>query len=514
MITTTGKAWRLLAVVFAFAVLAAACGSDDAADDATDEAQTQTTAAESTMAPDDDDHGDDHDDDDGDDHEDGDDHDHGDEDGEHDHDDDGMDGGSNASDGMAGDGEAEVELISDECPIPNPSEVVEIDAMGWEFPIISQYEKELEDCEEGNYRFNLQFLDSVEARSAMTADAATGSPTFELYQGSNAFIGELANQGFLLPLNGLVEKYRDQFDLDEIDDAFWRMASIGDQIYALPMVSNTMHVFYNKPAMDELGLAVPTTFEEAFETCRAIIDADYDIGFLYMLSAGWAWQIEFDSVLGSMGVSPIDPMTGAPNFNGPEGVMAAQTLKRMVDECAPDAAGSYSTDDVQAAFQTGEAILGHTWASRAAGMDDPEASTVVGDIEFAPALGTGGDIVAAPAYIDGWGIPVGTPADKVEAIFLAMLAATDLESMQAAAEFGLVTRNGVSHPNGPRDAAAAQASLVNGRGADLTHPAAGIARAKLGEALITILDGTPIEEALQAAEDAYLAEAGDQGLLN
>ena len=86
--------------------------------------------------------------------------------------------------------------------------------------------------------------------------------------------------------------------------------------------------------------------------------------------------------------------------------------------------------------------------------------------------------------------------------------------MQAAAEFGLVTRNGVSHPNGPRDAAAAQASLVNGRGADLTHPAAGIARAKLGEALITILDGTPVEEALAAAEAAYLAEAGDQGLLN
>ena len=348
----------------------------------------------------------------------------------------------------------------------------------------------------------------------MTQDAATGSPTFELYQGSNAFIGELANQGFLMPLNDLVAKYSDQFDLDEIDEAFWRMASIGDQIYAVPMVSNTMHVFYNKPAMEELGLSVPTTFDEAFQTCRAIIDSGYDIGFLYMLSAGWAWQIEFDSVLGSMGVSPVDPQTGAPNFNSPEGVAAATTLKRMVDECAPGIASSYSTDDVQAAFQTREAILGHTWASRAAAMDDPEASTVVGEIEFAPALGIGSGILAAPAYIDGWGIPVGTPADKVEAIFLAMLAATDLESMQAAAEFGLVTRNGVSHPNGPRDAAAAQASLVNGRGADLTHPAAGIARAKLGEALITILDGTPVEEALAAAEAAYLAEAGDQGLLN
>ncbi|WP_420609555.1 ABC transporter substrate-binding protein [Candidatus Poriferisodalis sp.] len=496
MTTTKGKAWRLIAVLLAFVLLAAACGGDDGDGDA-DSGESQTAATVADSAADDDMDDDSMDDDSADDSMDD------------DSADDSMDDESMDEGDMM-----ETELISDECPIPNPSEVIEIDAIGWEFPIITQYADELEDCEAGNYRFNLQFLDSVEARTAMTQDAATGSPTFELYQGSNAFIGELANQGFLMPLNDLVAKYSDQFDLDEIDEAFWRMASIGDQIYAVPMVSNTMHVFYNKPAMEELGLSVPTTFDEAFQTCRAIIDSGYDIGFLYMLSAGWAWQIEFDSVLGSMGVSPVDPQTGAPNFNSPEGVAAATTLKRMVDECAPGIASSYSTDDVQAAFQTREAILGHTWASRAAAMDDPEASTVVGEIEFAPALGIGSGILAAPAYIDGWGIPVGTPADKVEAIFLAMLAATDLESMQAAAEFGLVTRNGVSHPNGPRDAAAAQASLVNGRGADLTHPAAGIARAKLGEALITILDGTPVEEALAAAEAAYLAEAGDQGLLN
>ena len=409
--------------------------------------------------------------------------------------------------------EPEMMIISDECAIPDPSDSIEIDVMGWEFPIITQYADELDDCEEGNYSFNYQFLDSVEARNAMTQDAASGSPSFELYQGSNAFISELANQGFIRPLNDLVDKYRDEYNLDQIDGAFWNMASLDGNIYAIPMVSNTMHVFYNEPALAELGLDVPSTFDEAFQTCAAIQDAGYDIGFLYMLSAGWAWQIEFDSVLGSLGQTSIDPVTGQPNFNSPEGIEAATLLQRMWQECAPNAAGSYSTDDVQAAFQTGEAILGHTWASRAGAMDDPEASTVVGEIQFAPALGTGGSTLAAPAYIDGWMIPANTPEDRVEAIFLAMLAATDLESQEAAAQFGLVTRTGVSHPEGPRDAAAAEASLVNGRGADLTHPAAGIARAKLGEALVTILDGASVEEALAAAEEAYLAEAAEQGLL-
>jgi len=471
MNATTKRWWRLLAVLLAFTVVSAACGDDDEGDTA-----SQDTAGESdssSEATDDDDH----------------------------------------DDGEEHDDEVVAELISDECAIPNPEETVELDVMGWEFPIITAFAAELEECTDGNYELNYQFLDSTEARSAMTQDAATGAPTFELYQGSNAFIGELANQGFLMPLNDLVDKYRDEFDLDQIDQAFWDMASIDGQIYAVPMVSNTMHVFYNEPALAEIGVEVPTTFDEAFTACAAIQDAGYDIGFLYMLSAGWAWQIEFDSVLGSLGVSPIDPTTGQPNFNSPEGIEAATTLKNMWEQCAPNASASYSTDDLQAAFQTGEAILGHTWASRAAAMDDPEASTVVGDIQYAQALTSGQGIAAAPAYIDGWGIPVGVEGD-VDAIFLAALAATDLESMEAAAEFGLVTRTGVSHPNGPRDAAAAQASLVNGRGADLTHPAAGIARAKLGEALVTILDGTSVEDALAAAEEAYLAEAGEQGLLS
>lgn len=470
MNATTKRWWRLLAVLLAFTVVSASCGDDDEGDTA-----SQDTAGESDSSSEatDDDH----------------------------------------DDGEEHDDEMVAELISDECAIPNPEETVELDVMGWEFPIITAFAAELEECTDGNYELNYQFLDSTEARSAMTQDAATGAPTFELYQGSNAFIGELANQGFLMPLNDLVDKYRDEFDLDQIDQAFWDMASIDGQIYAVPMVSNTMHVFYNEPALAEIGVEVPTTFDEAFTACAAIQDAGYDIGFLYMLSAGWAWQIEFDSVLGSLGVSPIDPTTGQPNFNSPEGIEAATTLKNMWEQCAPNASASYSTDDLQAAFQTGEAILGHTWASRAAAMDDPEASTVVGDIQYAQALTSGQGIAAAPAYIDGWGIPVGVEGD-VDAIFLAALAATDLESMEAAAEFGLVTRTGVSHPNGPRDAAAAQASLVNGRGADLTHPAAGIARAKLGEALVTILDGTSVEDALAAAEEAYLAEAGEQGLLS
>ena len=473
---------RLLAILFAFALVATACGggsdSEESADDtdATDQADSDQSDADQADT-----------------------------------------GEATDDEAMEDDEPAptpepvvidDSDVISDECAIPAVDDL-ELDILGWEFPITTAYAEEFEDCEDGGYEINYQFLDSAAAQEQMKLDAATGEPEFELYQGSNSFLLELANSGSLMPLNDLIAKYGEQYGLSEIDQSFFDFMSIDGNVYGLPAVSNTMHIFYNEPLLAEIGVEVPTTFAEALEACPTVQAAGYDAGFMYNLSAGWAWRIEFDSILGSLGVDPVDRLTGEPNFNSPEGIQAATILKDMLEVCGGSIAGTYSLDDYQAGLQTGEIVMGHIWASRAGAMDDPEASTVVGDIQYAPALSVNGDILASPAYVDGWGIPTGTDPAIVDDIFLAIAAATDRESQETAAEFGLVTRTGITNPNGPRDAAAAEASLVNGKGPDLSHPAAGIARAKLDGALIQILDGASIEDVLAEAEAAYLEEAGD-----
>ncbi|MEM7342256.1 MAG: extracellular solute-binding protein [Actinomycetota bacterium] len=474
--TESNLRWkRLLALLFALTLIAAACGSDDdEGDDASSSASETSSESESSSASE----------------------------------------TADDEESMEDEGgeEAMADVISDDCPIPNPSEEVEIDLIGWSFPIVDEYAKELEECGEGNYSFNIQFLDSQEARDQATLDLSTGEPSFEIVQGSNSFIIELANQGYLRPLNDLIDKYSAEYELDQIDAAFYDLGAIDGEIYAVPVVSNTMHVFYNAAVLEELGLDVPATFADAAAMCPTLEENGYG-GFALMASAGWAWQIEFDNVLGSLGVAPIDPVTGQPNFNSPEGVEAANTLLDLYNTCGGSTAGTYSTDDIQNAFQTEEYVVGQTWASRAAAMDDPEASLVVDGIEFAPALSTGGSVLAAPAYMDGYGIPAGIDDAAAEQIFLAIVAAADAESQEAAAAHGTVTRAGISNADGPRNGEAVSASLVNGRGPDLSHPAAGIARAKLGDALIQLLDGASVEDVLAEAETAYLEEAGEQGLL-
>ncbi|MEM9132433.1 MAG: extracellular solute-binding protein [Actinomycetota bacterium] len=472
--TPNNPRWkRLLALLFALTLIAAACGSDDDSDDASASSAEETEADEASASASE---------------------------------------PAEEADDEAMEDEAAGGVISEECAIPNPSETVEIDLIGWSFPIVDEYAEELEECEEGNYSFNVQFLDSQEARDQATLDLSTGDPSFEIVQGSNSFIIELANQGYLRPLNDLIDKYSADYELDQIDQAFFDLGAIDGDVYAVPMVSNTMHVFYNAAVLDELGLDVPATFSDAVAMCPTLEENGYG-GFALMASAGWAWQIEFDNVLGSLGVAPIDNETGQPNFNSPEGIEAANTLLELYESCGGSTAGTYSTDDIQNAFQTEEYVIGQTWASRAAAMDDPEASLVVDTIEFAPALSTGGGVLAAPAYMDGYGIPAGIDDELAEQIFLAILAASDAESQEAAAAHGTVTRNGISNADGPRNGDAVAASLVDGRGPDLSHPAAGIARAKLGDALIQLLDGAAVEDVLAEAEAAYLEEAGEQGLL-
>lgn len=54
----------------------------------------------------------------------------------------------------------------------------------------------------------------------------------------------------------------------------WNSVTDGDAIYGLPQDSGPMALFYNTTVFDELGLAVPTTWDEYYEAAKAIHAAD------------------------------------------------------------------------------------------------------------------------------------------------------------------------------------------------------------------------------------------------
>jgi len=273
-----------------------------------------------------------------------------------------------------------------------------------------------------------------------------------------------------------VDKYRDQYDLDDISETAWAGGTIDGTIYGIPAVGNTLHLAYRSDLFEEAGLEAPETYDDVIAICEALADnPDLDVVFTQDMSAGWAWELEFLHFVRAHGGDYLNE-DSTPAFNSEAGVAALTQMKSVVDSCMGPAGLALGYEAAEVAINTGAQAMVHIWASNTVSMIDPEQS------------------------------------DFAELIFQILMEALDKESMEGAADVGIVTRTSISKglPNLP----AASETLASGIGAYSTNPATSLVQAALGNHLPFVGTGemTP-EEALAAAEEEYIAEATAQGYL-
>jgi len=402
------------------------------------------------------------------------------------------------------------------CNVPAPAEPTTVNMIGWTFPIMDFYAAELSKCGEvDNLTVNVQLLASADAQSEMRLAASSqGASPYDIIHGSNAFIGEMASLGWLLPLNDLIDKYREQYDLDDIDPSSFAAASQNGIIYGIPIVVNTQHFYYNTEILEAAGIEPPQTYTDVIAACEAI-DEDalgIDFSFAMVLSAGWAWQLEWVNIYNAFGGQLLDEKN-MPIFNDEVGVESLELLMSVVDACMGEDGLTLSTDNLQAGLANGSIAMGHMWASRAAMMDNEEQSDVVGKMEFAPALFPTAEqtIRSGIAWGDFLAIPATSQVDK-ELLFQIIMETADLESQMMATQFGLVPRKaaGVS---APRYSPAALQTIAEG-GPATSNPAQAILNSALGQFLPKVATGElTAQEALDAAAALYIQEATAQGFI-
>lgn len=403
------------------------------------------------------------------------------------------------------------------CNIDAPAEAVQVNMIGWTFPITDFYGSEIESCNQvENLDVNVQLLQSADAQNEMRlAASSTGASPYDIIHGSNAFIGELAAQGWLLPLNDLIAEYSEAYDLDDMSDAMYAAASVGENLYGIPIVVNTSIFMYNRDLLEAAGVEPPQTHDDVVGICNsmALEGAGADMSFGLVVSAGWAWRIEWVNIYGSYGGHLLDADL-MPAFNDETGVAAVNKLMEVVDACLGEEGILLSTDDVQAGLANGSIAMAHLWASRSAMMDDEELSDVVGQIEFAPALYATSDAPKRGGipWADFLAIPASSEVDK-DLLFRIIMEAADLESQLGAVEFGLVPRNG-AEVNAPRYAASSLQTIAEG-GPTIDNPALQLANVALEQFIPMVATGElTAAEALQGAADRYIEEATAQGFIN
>jgi len=279
--------------------------------------------------------------------------------------------------------------------------------------------------------------------SLMPIDQATEKATITLAAGSDALdivyvnepmLGRFAKAGWLEPLDEYWEKYKEEYDLDDIPEAAIDALRYDGKLYAMPFSVNVMFFYYRTDLFEEAGIEPPETFED-YLTYAAQLNSPQRSGTILTLKPVDAAMNETHWYLNAIGDGWFDENL-KPVFNSENGIKAIETLKE-VSQYAPRGFTAHANDESTIAFQQDFAAMGLQWLTRAAAMDDPEESRVVGKIDWAVPPGGHSRI-----SISGYGISKFSSADR-DKLFQILAIGSNAEAQLEAASLSMPLRRSV-----------------------------------------------------------------------
>jgi multiple sugar transport system substrate-binding protein len=260
-----------------------------------------------------------------------------------------------------------------------------------------------------------------------TKQAAAFGANPSLYQiggVANETIVPLINGGLIRPLDDLVAEYGQNLQPNQL-------IKVDGKIMAIAMMVNTQHLMYREDLFKDLGLAVPTTYDEVLKVAEAIKASgkvEYPLGGTF--KAGWNLGEEFVNMY--FGLNPVMVNAdGTPAVNNADGIKTLEMLKAMTAYMDPEYLTSDSTF-VQQQMQQGKIAMANLWASRGGAMDDAAESQFVGKVNGAAApLAVAGGAPATTLWWDGIVIAANITDDEAEAAFKVAVEGLDTEMVTA-----------------------------------------------------------------------------------
>ena len=235
-----------------------------------------------------------------------------------------------------------------------------------------------------------------------------------------AWMGDMVRAGAVEPL---VDKYGYREELEDIGDVYREnQMRIGDTIYGFPDDGDVFILYYRKDILEELGLSVPTTWDEFYEVSKAITDAKapdvYGSGFM---RARGLLQYFYQERARVEGCKFFDTETMKATINGPGCVKA---LAGMVKDntTMPPGIEAWGFVETLAAFNAGQTAMLQSWPpvgrwSAGYGTDDiamqwVPPSVVAGKVGYA--LPPGGH----PQLAAGFAMAVSSSSKNKDAAYL------------------------------------------------------------------------------------------------
>ena len=321
---------------------------------------------------------------------------------------------------------------------------------------------------------------------------------------SNGTMVPLMNQGTIRPIDDLVAKHGQHLKPNQL-------IRIDGQAMAVAMMVNAQHLMYREDILDDLGIAVPATYDEVLAAAEAIRQAgvvEYPLGGTY--KTGWNIAQEFVNMHIGMGGSFIDG-ENRPTINNEMGLAALDMMKRLTEHMDPEYLVSDSTY-VQQQFQQGKIAIANLWASRAGAMDEEGESQVVGLVKMASApAAVAGSRPASTLWWDGVVFAKNMSDEEADAAFRLAMEGLDREMVEANNDVAVWLIEGFALT--PVSAGAIE-TANNGAIPYPASSAMGLMHTALGNGISDFLTGAKdAATTLADIEDAYLTAAKEQGLI-
>lgn len=280
--------------------------------------------------------------------------------------------------------------------------------------------------EQTGVEIELRVFPYDELRTQILNDVQTGAQTYDVFQIDEPNLHEFFANEWIQPLDAVDPG----FEIDPAingyaDFSYWnpetRTSDPDGDPMVLPLNGNVHLFIYRKDLYEELGLEVPTTWEDALANGRAAQDADavpYGHVVRAQATLGGGAQVTYDFLPllyaydGNWFTNEGTDWT--PAVDSPE-VIAAATMMRDLVALGPDATTTIGQAQVIGAMQAGEALQVHVVAAAAPQMESESDSNIAGDVGYAPVpMGPGGTRGVASG-VWGLGIPAGISEERSQA---------------------------------------------------------------------------------------------------
>ena len=380
-----------------------------------------------------------------------------------------------------------------------------INILANDFPALRTYVDTAKACagDSADFKVNHTSEHSNLAMAALSADPAEYSARIA----ANSSIVPLMNEGLIRSMDDLVAKYGEGLQKSQL-------ITIDGKVMGVAFMANTQHLYYREDILNELGIAVPTTYEEVVAAAEKMRSSGRLLNpYAAAYKAGWNLGEEFINMYLGYGGEFFKPGTAEPSVNNDKGVATLEMLKSLADLSNPDFL-THDSEAIKVEWESGKVGVMTLWASRSGTLldDEGDAAITAATKLAAPATVGGGSVPAATLWWDGFTLAKNRPDADAEASFQALVhAATSAKMANDASDQAVWLVKGFTP--GPKSLGVLAAAEMGANPYPML-PHMSLMHGALGSEIVDFLQGKEsAEQALADVEAAYTATAKEKGFL-